>query len=484
MLMSKGHLSLPMKCHLVWLATLSVGCSDPVSSSLDTDAGGDRVSIVPDIYSFENEAGDDTVSYSGQTARHLLVWGLDDWISGLTVAIDNGSYQPDSLEAVIADLDFYFDCEADLCSDMLLSEPGAVQQTLAEISVGKNLVSKLAGNDPKTDHQEWTSGAFVGWPGAESPEALIRSWFDGLSAQAFERVNGELALDPNEQVIDSVALSPEGLNRKELIEKFLLGGVAFSQGADDYLDSDVEGKGLLASHSSYPDGSAYTELEHAWDEGFGYFGASRSYPSYTDEQLAAGERLDTNGDELIDLGAEVNYGHSVNAGKRDFGASTLAPTDFSRQAWEGFAGGRQLLADTAGAELSEGDFERLSAYRDQAVSAWESAIAATAVHYINEVLMDTAETGSSGSRFVRHAKHWSELKGFALGLQFNPRSPLSDADFILFHELIGVAPVLETASSEERSAYRSAMLEARSVLGAAYGFDEANLGDAGGEGGW
>ena len=54
-------------------------------------------------------------------------------------------------------------------------------------------------------------------------------------------------------------------------KKFLLGAVAFSQGADDYLDDDVAGKGLLVFGYIPAEGKKYSALEHAWDEGFGYF---------------------------------------------------------------------------------------------------------------------------------------------------------------------------------------------------------------------
>ena len=119
-----------------------------------------------------------------------------------------------------------------------------------------------------------------------------------------------------------------------------------------------------------------------------------------------------------------------------------------------------------------------------AVGAWEKAISATCIHYINDVLQDMATFGSSGYSFSSHAKHWGELKGFALGLQFNPISPLSDADFEAVHTLLGDAPVLPTDSVEQIEEYETALKEARALLGAAYGFDAANLGDSGGEGGW
>jgi hypothetical protein len=164
----------------------------------------------------------------------------------------------------------------------------------------------------------------------------------------------------------------------------------------------------------------------------------------------------------------------VNAAKRDLGSADLSPTDYTTDAWEGFTLGRQLLADTAGSDLTSDEMDELKGYRDQAIGAWEKAIASTAVHYINDTLQDlNADTLNAADL----AKHWSELKGFALGFQFNPNSPMSDADFVKFHELIGDAPSLD-------SSYPADLVEARGMLQAAYNFDATNMGDANGENGW
>jgi hypothetical protein len=460
------------------------GCSGTSEDVAHLETNTGTPVELPDSYQFTNGAGESTVSYSGQTARHALIEELDVWIGDITAKIDDGSYQPGKVDAVTGDLGFYFDCAADLCANMGVGDPTTLQQTLADISIGKNLVAKLAGKDALTDHQDWTGGSFVGWKGAGSPESLVREWFAQIGDQAVGRVNGEVLLGPAGEPIPTVYLTPQGQDLRQLTEKFLLGGVAFSQGTDDYLDDDVDGKGLLASHATFSDASPYTDLEHAWDEGFGYFGAARNYLAYTDVQLAAGELLDIEGDGLVDLTAEKNWGHSVNAAKRDAGANPSAPTDFTEAAWAGFAGGRQLLSTTAGSELSDTDFQALLGFRDQATLAWENAIAATVVHYINDVLQDMGEFGSQEYSFSAHAKHWSELKGFALGLQFNPASPMSAADFESFHALVGDAPVLGSASAVEIAAYQEALVEARDLLGNAYGYDSANLGDSGGEGGW
>jgi hypothetical protein len=130
--------------------------------------------------------------------------------------------------------------------------------------------------------------------------------------------------------------------------------VFFSQGTDDYLDSDVDGKGLLSSNAQVvKDGVAkpYSALGHAWDEGFGYFGAARDYNDYTDTQAAGKGEVgtprakgyhDTNGDGKIDLKSEYNFGHSRNCAKRDRGSAGGATTDFSKDVMDAFLAGRTL----------------------------------------------------------------------------------------------------------------------------------------------
>ena len=103
------------------------------------------------------------------------------------------------------------------------------------------------------------------------------------------------------------------------------------------------------------------------------------------------------------------------------------------------------------------------------------------VHYLNEVLQDMQTLGTEGYDFGGHAKHWSEAKGFALTLQFNPRSPLSDQDFDSLHGAIGTQPAL---APEQATDYAQGLNEAKDLLAEAYGFDSANMGDDDGSQGW
>jgi hypothetical protein len=456
--------------------------------------GGNTITVEPPTtYEFASRFDPRTgsVAYDGQVVRQILIEEFVGRLDGLTAAIDGGDRAPGEGE-VAAELAFYLDFEAALGGDLehsIATSPASLQATLNDVSTGKDLTGKIAGNDPVGQHRDWSS-EFVGWGpvGSVTPEQLVRSWLDEVDARAVARSLGEPARRPDGSPVASVFVTEDGRDLQQLIEKFLRMAIAFSQGADDYLDDDTSNKGLLSPNVQ--DGTKpYTVLEHQWDEGFGYFGAARDYLSYSDDEIAgksgrpdrARGYHDSNGDGLIDLLSEYNFGHSRNAAKRDRAA--VVPTDFTRDAMNAFLRGRAIIA-MAGEELTDAELAALQSERDAAVLAWESAIAATVVHYINATLQDMRRVGTPDYDFEDHAKHWSELKGFALGLQFNPRSPLDDAAFAEFHARVGTRPVLETDGAAALEAYADELLGARALLGDAYGFDPANLGRDDGTEGW
>lgn len=473
-----------------WMAgtlLLVSGCSD----------GGEGGAIeVPETFEFARE-GASTVAYTGQVTRQLLISDLiglmrsisDDVLGG----VDLDRY--DTSEEVFALLTPLYEqgAAADpsrLLPSLLDSGDTASQSTYSDLN-DSNLKDKLAGNDASTDHADWNGGDFVGWESAnlvvdgdgglgapETPETLLLGFLRTFAEQVASAANGAFPID----TATPLYLTPEGHDLIQLVQKFLLGAVNFSQGADDYLDDDVPDKGLLAANEL--DGEEnYTPLEHHWDEAYGYFGAARDYGMYTDDELAGADGrpeyasgyFDTNGDGLIDYQSEYNFGASVNAAKRDRGSAEGAETDFTGQADLAWRTGRAIIA--AAYEANEPvDMDALGAQRDIAVAVWERAIAATAVHYINDVLGDMDSIGTAEYSFDDHAKHWSELKGFALSFQFNPRSDMSATDFAAVHAAIGDAPVGASAASPvDDEDYRAQLLQARTLIGDAYGFDEANL---------
>ncbi|MFN3197483.1 MAG: DUF4856 domain-containing protein [Bradymonadia bacterium] len=447
----------------------------------EAGAGGSTLELpieVPETYAFQSrfQAGTSVV-YTGQTGRHVLLDHLKGYIGDLTDETFTNPAEGD----VVAALNYFFDFKNAGGSEEieLQTAIGAplAQSTFGDIGGIVSLAEKMAEVDAGFE------GPAVGYgDGTMNPTEALNDMFVGLEALVIARFNGMIPQDPNGQDIAQVYVSADGVDYQQLIQKYLLGAVAFSQGADDYLDDDLEGKGLLSDNTAPVEGKSYTGLEHVWDEGFGYFGAAQDYGLYTDEELAAkggrdgwsGGYHDSNGDGVIDLGSEYNFGASANAAKRDLGATVA--TDFTQDAIDAFLMGRTLIVNADGALTTE-QLDELRMHRDVAVGAWEAAIAATAVHYVNDVLGDMDTFGTDDYSFADHAKHWSELKGFALSLQFNPRSPIiqDPAVYARLHAVIGNAPVLPNAGDEAIEAYRGALNEARAILGESYGFDMENV---------
>ena len=236
--------------------------------------------------------------------------------------------------------------------------------------------------------------------------------------------------------LDTVTIDAMGIDYRQLIQKFLLMSVTFSQATNDYFQTDFANMLVLA------DGKAYTEAEHDWDESFGYFGAARNYNDYTDDEIAgkggrpefASGFNDANGDGLIDVRSEFNFGASTNCAKRDRGsAGNEDPTNFTKTAFDAYLVGREILKNAAAAGTLTAEAQ--TALDEQILIAgltFEHCYAATAIHYINDVISDMGNYDTANSAFAdldnfkSLAKHWGEMKGFAIGLQFSPFSPFRE----------------------------------------------------------
>jgi hypothetical protein len=469
------------------LSLVGCGSSSSDTPAPDVDPVADFISQldVPETYNFESRfiSGDESALYSGQIGRHVLIDGLNAVInSELSAAKAAGvSDQPGLLD----ELNAYFEDGTDAVGNenlALTTTPSTQQTTYNDVSTGKNLVGKLAGNDSVTDHKDWDNGDFEGWT-ADSPEALVREWLGMIATNAADSNSRMDPVNGSETLADYH--TEDGLDLKQLVQKFLLGALTFSQGTDDYLDDATENKGLLTDNFNQDESNPFTDLEHQFDEGFGYFGAARDYLAYTDQEIAGkggraafGEGYyDTDQNGQIDLDGEYNFGNSTNAAKRDLGSTT--DTDFTKQAMDAFLTGRTIIREAGedgDGELTDLEMTALKATRDIAVSSWEKAVAATVVHYINDVLgdMDNADADLSTYSYLDHTKHWAELKAFALGLQFNPRSPLNEGTrFVDFHDLVAERPALPGDTGFD--AYREDLLEARALMQDAYDFAQSDV---------
>jgi hypothetical protein len=471
-----------------------------------------------DFYNFMSKVGDETassVSYGGQITRHALIAELKHYIGGgvLQSDLDNGDLT--TKEDVIAKLNSIYNRDENDWDGFNITFTSAKQSTFADLGSYKSLKGKVAGNDAGGQHKLWNGEkndagfyngeniAFAGWSTwdevdelvpaegvipQKTPHGLVQQYFAQLADIAIDNLGNKRYVPGAEQVAENeiaVYVTDNGLDLNQLIQKFLLMSVAYSQAADDYLD---ENKGLATDNvSGAKEGTkAYTNLEHQFDEGFGYFGAARDYLAYSDDEIASkGGRetwqgqYDTDGDGEIDLLSEKNFGNSVNAAKRDRGSkNNAAATDYTKQAMEAFLMGRKLINDNAGMDLSGDQMTELLGYRDNALDAWERGVVATVIHYINDLTDDLGELGTEDFNYATTAKHFSEMKGFALGLQFNPYSPIAGTDdakfakFVELNTLLKDAPVLVDADVAD---YLVDLKAARDLLQEAYSFDAENV---------
>ena len=353
-------------------------------------------------------SGDKTnsVKYTGQMARQVL---------------------HDSLKALVKTGDLnkmmaYYNGEDGLEIISPKSKDGfPIKQTMiAEIGSG-NLSGKMY------------KGAIAGWGGLTGPETI-----EHMMQKASEVEGG---FDPN-----------TGFDYTQLISKFAMGAVFYNQAVNNYLGKKME-IGQKPNSEPYKEGSYYTGKEHSWDEAFGYWGsaahalalsAEDNYNVAKKKDLAS---ADHNGDGVVDLYSEMTYAHAYYASSYDKGGKT----DYLAKVNQAFIDGRLVIRDAGGRNLSFDERTEMLVARDTIRENWQKVIAESVFKYAGstykdlvalEIIMDA--NGDTTEAFRKYAKHWGELKGFALALQCGPEN-LGEAA-VKMNRMMGFGPVLLNSS--------------------------------------
>ena len=414
-----------------------VGCGEDEGPLTQEPVEGDTAIEVPSAYVFDSRftEGKSSVSYSGQTVRNLLLQDLKVFIDSLGKDGAQAATERDMLNL------YDYDDGLNLKS---LSAAGALpvlESRYSSISTGKNLSGKISGD------------VVIGYN--RTADELVREWF---------QIIADNSQNPDKLGTPAVYTDDNGVDLTQMINKVLIGAVPYYQATGVYLDSLLGRDNSEARNGTDP----YTAMEHAWDEAFGYFGAARDYVRYTDEQLAGSVddfTFDSNGDGNIDFKSEYNFGLSRNAGKRDKGGSGV---NFTQEIFDAFLKGRTLITN-------QGTVAEISQQRQIAANGMEKVIAATVVHYINDTLSDMSKLGTADENRVNQNKHWAEMKGFTVALQYNPFRLISDGQLRELHGIMGQAPAYDAPGSNAYDATVSNYNRAKTVLQQAYGFSGANM---------
>ena len=309
------------------------GCTDETAINYNPEAEKDDGSCeygnnynIPDTYVFSDSDGNNTVSYSGQTARMDMLSEMTSYLK--TANTSGGSNQLDA-----ATLLAMYDNSYTGWSDANL------------VDNGKQLKSKTALGDAgiQAQFETWMTEAAAATPPTE----------DGYYLQA-----------------------ESGHEWTQLIEKGLMSACFASQMTANYLANVITDDNTNAVD---PDaGKYYTEMEHHWDEAYGYFTDAVDYP--------------TNGTNRF-WGKYANNTLNTILGTAD--AMSLA-----------FRTGR--------AAISAGHLEDVPAQIAILQAEARKMVAGMAIHYLNSTKQKVAD-GESQNK-VNH--YLSEAWAFIYGIQF------------------------------------------------------------------
>lgn len=419
---------------LLYLSSLvlfvMVGCS---SDDANDDDGATLIDT-PTSYSFASRFndGESSVSYSGQVVRNLLINDIK-----TQMGTDAGTGNPATLLSMMAN---------DNADQAILSSAG----DMSTVQTKYHDISTKQLNDRLTAVSDYTI------PGYDSDAGtLISGWVQELAAAGKTRYNG-VRLD-------------------QITQKTLWGAVSYWQGTSKYMseiptDNNTEPSG---------DGSAYSEMEHHWDESFGYFGAALDYNTgYTDDTRKNGPNVDSNGDGSIDFKSEYNVGWAITAAKRDLCSACDENLDFTKTIFDAYLEGRTLITNQA-------DLADILVQRDIILNTWEKVVAAVSIHYVNDVADDIAGLIAAADTSIApgsdatadYENHWGEMRGYANGLLYNDFKVITDVNLNRILAVMGTAPVYPSNGSfDDMQAYHTALVgEVRAIFKASYGFSEANV---------
>ncbi len=353
-----------------------------------------------------------TVSYSGQIARHVLEQSLKK-LAGK----GNGGGNAADLEAQM--LSYFNGSNDDLPIIAPKSKDGfKIKQTsLHQISKGKNISGKFY------------YGAMPAWPGNMSGKDVAYNMI-AMAAKSNKGFDADT-----------------GYDWAQLISKYTMGAMAYNQAVDNYLDEKLSAE-KKPNNKPYKDGAHYTGKEHSWDEAFGYWGAAAHQHGFNPNKVYEIAKMknqgaaDKNGDGMVDLKSEYVFGPCYYAAA--FDRSGTKSTNYTNTMFDAFLDGRKLITAAAGDALSDSERSQLKAYAATIEENWEKVLAEAVFKYAGSVYKDINKmkdlSGDDLNKAYRtYAKHWGELKGFAMAMQ-SGKSNLG-ATATKMNELIGFGPV-------------------------------------------
>lgn len=210
-----------------------------------------------------------------------------------------------------------------------------------------------------------------------------------ISASTETGANGTAGRILSSDQSSSRLYDANGWEYEEFIEKSLMGAVFYYQALNTYLSDE----GMDADNSEVTEGEG-TEMQHHYDEAYGYLGVTTEFPVNMDD---------------------VKYWGKYAVSREDAIGSATKLSDAFRL-------GRTAIV-----------LERYDE-RDEAIATivheWEQLCAAQAIHYLNEALSNMADD-------YQRNHVLSEAYAFANNLFYNPERTITDSQLAQVRTYIG-----------------------------------------------
>jgi hypothetical protein len=337
------------------------GCTDETALNYDGKAdkndnscvyAEDETYTIPTTFVFTDAAGNNTVNHSGQTDRL-------NQLSEMVVKMKLG--------------------RTEIVSAQVLKDMFA------------NVNGNGNGNFTFSSQKQLKDKCFL------IDQPLFEKWMDSLAlaSQDFSVTasNGQAGVLTSGS--SNYLLSANGIDYAEVIEKGVMGAVFMYQALNHYFaDAQMDVDNTTAVDAA--GGKFYTQMEHHWDEAFGYFGVEIDFPS------SAGTRF---------------WGKYCNSQDATLGSNDVMMNNFLK--------GRAAISNDVYAD------------RDAAIQAirvmWENISANQAIKYMEDAI------GYFGTNNAKYLHALSEAYGFARNLRYAPDATrrMSQAEVASLIDLFG-----------------------------------------------
>ncbi len=224
----------------------------------------------------------------------------------------------------------------------------------------------------------------------DSDDQLFEQLFADAAAASTsgqQAANGVAGLITRESKGTTVLVDANGREFTQLIEKGIMGSVFYNQIYNTYFSDARTGDDV--ENTILREGSNYNDMEHHWDEAFGYWNPPLDFTSDWPSDREDEDRF---------------WSHYSNIVDPSLGTNSII--------MEAFKEGRAAIVNN--------DLVTKNATRTIIAENLELVTAATAVHYLNDAL-EALNNGSIGDAFHVLSEAWA----FTNALRYNPNRKLS-----------------------------------------------------------